>query len=62
MDSADEWKKKMCYLYTMSIIKPQRRMKYVTFRKIDGTGDNHVRRNKLDSERQILNSSLICSI
>jgi hypothetical protein len=46
----------------MSIIQPQRRMKALVCKKIDGSGYHHAKQKKLGLERQIIIHYLILGI
>jgi hypothetical protein len=45
--STDEWIKKLVY-YTMEYYSAIKKMKCVTYRKMDGARDHHVKQNKTD--------------
>jgi hypothetical protein len=42
------------------LINQKEEWNYVISWKIDGTGDHHIKRNKLDAEKQATYFSLIC--
>jgi hypothetical protein len=50
--TADEWVKKMWYVYTMEYFSVIKEDKIFFCRKIDVIGYHHVKQNKIGSERQ----------
>jgi hypothetical protein len=52
--STDEWIKKMWYIYPVQHYLAIKNNETVICRKVDGSGNHHVKQSKSDSKRQIL--------